>query len=84
VRNFLRKIKIVSLGSYLAELALYAIFVFGYFFLVLHFLGDQVKQVFDEDKHRYAILTLALIVVQGVFLEMLTSALFRVLRRKVR
>ena len=84
MRNFLRKIKIVSLGAYLAELALYAIFVFGYFFLVLHFLGDRVKQVFDENKNYYAILTLALIVVQGVFLEMLTSALFRVLRRKVR
>jgi hypothetical protein len=84
VKAFLHKLKIVSLGSYLAELALYAIFVFGYFFLVLHFLGDRVKQVFDENKNHYAILALALIVVQGVFLEMLTSALLRVLRRKVR
>ncbi|HYS44620.1 MAG TPA: hypothetical protein VEM32_11645 [Geobacteraceae bacterium] len=84
MRNFLHKIKIVSIGSYLADLAVYAIFVFGYFFLVRHFLGDQVKQVFDANKKQYAILALALIVVQGVFLEMLTSAMMRVLRHKVR
>ena len=84
MKNFLPKIKLAALGSFLAELAVYAIFVFGYFFLVRHFLGDRVKQVFDENKNYYAILTLALIIVQGVFLEMLTSALFRALRGKER
>lgn len=79
-----RSQKIASLGSFLAELAVYAVFVLGYFFLVLHFLGDRLKQVFDEDKILYAILALALIIAQGILLEMLTSALLRVIRRKVR
>ena len=74
--------KIMSLGSYLAELVVYAGFVFGYFFLVLHFLGDWVKHVFDENKVLYAILALALILVQGVLLEMLTTALLKLIRRK--
>jgi hypothetical protein len=76
--------KIASLGSFLAELVLYSVFVLAYFFLVLHFLGEWVKQAFDDNKTHYAILALALIVVQGVFLETLTTALLRVIRGKVR
>lgn len=76
--------KIASLGSYLTELLVYAVFVSAYFFLVLHFLGDWVKQVFDENKALYAILALALILVQGVLLEMLTTALLKLIRRKER
>lgn len=80
----LHKLKIAPLGSFLAELAVYALFVLAYYFLVLHFLGDRVKQIFDANKIHYAALALALIVVQGVFLEMLTSALLRVIHRKGR
>ncbi len=76
--------KIESLGSFLVELVVYAGFVTAYFFLVLHFLGGWVKEVFDGNKILYAILALGLITVQGVLLEMLTSALLRVIRRKVR
>lgn len=84
MRSLWLKIKSTSPGSFLAELALYAVFVVGYFFLVLHFLGGWLKQVFDENKNLYAILALALITVQGIFLEMLTSALLNLIRRKVR
>ncbi|MRR33330.1 hypothetical protein EG829_01345 [bacterium] len=76
--------KIMSLGSYLAELALYACFVFAYFFLVLHFLDDSLKKVFDANKTLYAFLALALIIVQGVLLEMMTSALLKVIQRKLK
>jgi hypothetical protein len=75
---------IASFGWFLLELAVYACFVLAYFYLVLHFLGDWLKQVFVENKTLYAILALGLIVVQGVLLEMLTSAIFRVVRRKAR
>jgi len=80
----IRSQKIMSLGSYLTELLVYACFVSAYFFLVLHFLGDWVKQVFDENKALYAILALALILVQGYLLEILTSALLRMIRSKGR
>jgi len=71
-------------GSFLVELAVYAVFVFAYFFLVLHFLGGWIKHVFDQNKTLYAFLALALIIVQGVALEMLTTGLLRMIRRRER
>ena len=84
IRSLWLKIKSASPGWFLAKLAIYAVFVVGYFFLVLHFLGDWVKQVFDENKTLYAIAALTLIIMQGVLLEILTSALMKVIRRKAR
>ncbi len=84
MRALLNKLKIASSGSFLAELALYGLFVLVYFSLVLHFLDARLKQIFDDSKTHYAILSLALIAVQGVFLEMLTSALVRLMRRRAR
>ena len=75
---------IASLSSFLVELGVYAVFVFAYFFLVLHFLGGWLKQVFDQNKTLYAFVALALIIVQGVALEMLTTTLLRVIRRRER
>jgi hypothetical protein len=75
--------KTASLGSFLVELIVYAVFVFAYFFLVLHFLGDSVKHIFDENRTLYAVVALGLIIVQGVALEALTTALLRVIRRWV-
>jgi membrane protease YdiL (CAAX protease family) len=75
--------KAASLGSFLMELVVYAVFVFAYFFLVLHFLGNWVDRIFNQNRTLYAGVALALIVLQGVALEMLTTALLRVIRRKV-
>ena len=71
-----------SLGSFLVEMAVYTVFVFAYFFLVLHFLGDWIKHIFDQNKTLYAFVALALIIVQGVGLEMLTTGLLRVIRSR--
>lgn len=84
VWGMLRKLKIAPLGSFLTELGVYALFVLAYYVLVLHVLGERIKLIFDGNKIHYAVLTLALIVVQGFFLEMLTSALLRVIHRKAR
>ncbi len=73
--------KITSLGSFLVELFLYAGFVSAYFFLVLHLVGPEIKQVFDDNKILYAILAVALISIQGVVLERMTTLLLRVIRR---
>ncbi len=77
-----RSNKSASLGSFLVELAVYAIFVFAYFFLVLHFLGGWIKHVFDQNKTLYAFVALALIVAQGAGLEMLTTGLLRMIRSR--
>ncbi len=73
-----------SLGSFLIELAVYAVFVFAYFFLVLHFLGNWVKHLFDQNRTLYAAVALALILSQGVILEMLTTALLKLIKRRER
>ena len=84
LKSLWQKLSIASIGYFITELVLYAVFVLAYYFLVLHFLADRVKQVFDANKYYYAILALVLIFVQGGFLEMLTSALMRVIHRKAR
>ena len=77
-----RSKKIASLGSFLMELTVYTVFVFAYFFLVLHFLGSWLKHLFDEKRTLYAFVALAMILVQGVVLETLTTALLKLIRRR--
>ena len=65
----------VTVVSFLFELGLYAALVTGYFFLVLHFLGGALRSLFETNKTTYAIVALALIIGQGVLLEVLSTAL---------
>ena len=65
----------VTAVSFLLELGLYAVLVTGYFFLVLHFLGGALRNLFETNKTTYAVVALALIIGQGVLLEVLTTAL---------
>ncbi len=67
--------------SFLLELVVYAVLVTGYFFLVLHFLGGAARNLFVTNKTAYAFVALALIIGQGVLLEILTSALLRFFQR---
>lgn len=76
--------RIKSIGSFLLELGLYAIFISAYSVLVLHFLEGPIKHVYDTDKTLYAILALALIGAQGILLEIVTSTLMGVFRRRLR
>ncbi|HXI83415.1 MAG TPA: hypothetical protein VNL17_04915 [Verrucomicrobiae bacterium] len=76
--------KSASLGSFLMELGVYSVFVFAYFFLILHFLGGWIKHIFDQNKTLYAFVALVLIIVQGVALEMLTTGLLRMIRSRER
>ncbi len=73
-----------SIKLFLVELSLYAVLVTGYLLLVLHFLSQWLKELFDAHKIYYAIVSLGLIVFQGVLLESLTTALFKLVRTKVR
>jgi membrane protease YdiL (CAAX protease family) len=67
--------------SFLLVLVLYAVLVTGYFFLVLHFLGGALRALFETNKTAYAFVALALIIGQGVLLEVLTRALLRFFQR---
>jgi hypothetical protein len=64
-----------ALKSFLLELLVYAVLVTGYYLLVLHFLGNGLKEIYQHDRRYYAGLALALIVGQGFLLEVLTRVL---------
>ena len=80
----MKKNKQDSLKSFLVEISLYALFVTIYFLLVLHFLSQWLKELFDDHKFYYAFVALGLIVLQGVLLESLTTALLKLVRTKIR
>ena len=46
--------KIRAFGSFVIELAVYALFVFAYFMVVLHFLGGWLRDLFDHHRTGYA------------------------------
>lgn len=61
--------------NFVIEVLIYAALVVGYFVLVLRLLGEPLKKLFVQNLTHYAFAALALIVVQGVMLELLTSFL---------
>jgi hypothetical protein len=73
-----------GLGRIALEIAIYALFVLAYYFLVLHFMGGWLKRLFDENKPAYAVVALALMVTQGLGLDLLTGWLFPIMRKKTR
>ena len=59
--------------NFAIEMAVYAVLVVGYFFLVLRLLADPLFELFNNNSIVYAIAALVLIVAQGVLLEVITS-----------
>jgi hypothetical protein len=73
-----------SLRAFAIELAIYAVFVTGYFFLVLHLLGEWLYHLEAQHRYTYAVVALLLIAGQAVALDAITALLFRFLRSRVR
>ncbi len=69
-----------TLRAFGVELAVYAVLVTGYFFAVLHLLGDWLVHLEKQNIRLYAFVALALIIGQAVVLEYITTALMRLLR----
>ena len=69
-----------TLRAFLVELAIYAVLVVSYFFLVLHFLGGWLHQLELRHRYTYAGVAILLIIGQAVVLEGLTTFLLRMLR----
>jgi hypothetical protein len=80
----IRSKHVVKAGWLFFDTVLYAVFVFAYYFLVLHFMGDWLKRVFDENKALYAAVALTLIIAQGALLDLLTGWLFTKVRGKTK
>jgi hypothetical protein len=62
--------------NFLIEMAIYGALLVGYFYVALRFLGEPLKNLFDQSLLFYAITGLILIVAQAVLLEFITSLLF--------
>ena len=75
-----KKEKEKTFRAFLIELAVYAVFVTGYFFLVLHFLSGWLQNLNLHHVKLYALLSIVLIIGQAVVLESVTTWLMRLLR----
>ncbi len=75
-----KKEKENTIRAFLVELAVYAVFVTGYFFLVLHFLSGWLQDLHLHHVKIYALTTIVLIIGQAVLLESVTTWLLRLLR----
>ena len=73
-----------SLRAFAIELAIYAVLVTAYFFLVLHLLGDWLYRLEMQHRVLYAVVAILLIAGQAVVLDAITTLLFRILRRRGR
>ena len=69
-----------TLRAFLLELAVYGVFVTGYFFLVLHYLSAWLQDLHLHYVKTYALVAIALIIGQAVLLESVTTWLLRLLR----
>lgn len=67
------------IGSFAIELLVYSVLVVLYFVAVLRLLGDPLHGLYSTNLVLYAFLALALIVVQAVVLEAITSFIMGIL-----
>jgi hypothetical protein len=73
-----------SVRAFAAELAIYAVLVTGYFFLVLHVLGNWLYRLETQHRVLYALVAILLIAGQAVVLDAVTTVLFRLVRGRWR
>ena len=76
-----KKERTKTLRAFLVELAIYIVFVTVYFFLVLHFLGAWLQDLYLHHVNLYGFMAILLIIGQAVLLESVTTWLLRLLRR---
>ena len=67
----------VIIRNFLIEMVIYAALVVAYFLLVLRYLAEPLQRLFGSNLYLYAIVCLALIVVQAVLLDTVTSFIIR-------
>jgi len=69
-----------QIGTAAINLALYAILVVAYFLAVLRWLNEPLGRLFRQDLADYALVSVILILGQGLLLDLVTSNLLRLAR----
>ena len=64
----------------LIEIVIYGVLIFGYYLMVLRWLGDWLMSIFQSDLILYAFTGLGLIVVQAALLDLVTSFLMKYIK----
>ena len=64
----------------LFEIIIYSLLIFGYYLLVLRWLGDWIMSIFNSNLYIYAFAGLGLIFVQAVLLDLVTSFLMKYIK----
>jgi hypothetical protein len=72
-----------SLIVFALQLLIYGGLIVSYLFLILYFLKGWIVQINTRDRQLYAVLSLLLIVAQGMLLEALTSGLMHFFRSRL-
>jgi len=70
-----------TLRAFGIELVVYSVLVVGYFFLVLHFLGEGLQWLARNSRYGYAGAAVLLMIGQAVLLQNVTTILLRLIRR---
>lgn len=70
----------VLVRNFILEVLLYSVLVIAYFLVVLRWLQEPLNQLFHNNLLTYALLSLGLILLQGVALEYVTSFLLEQIR----
>ena len=78
----MKKETIRTLQAFAIELAIYAVLVIAYFFLVLHFLGETLLRLETNHRTIYAVVAILLIIGQAVLLQNVTTLLLRFIRSR--
>jgi hypothetical protein len=69
-----------TVRAFVIELAIYAVLVITYFFLVLNLLGQWLYELEIHHRYTYAVLAILLIIGQAALLESFTTFLIRLIR----
>ncbi len=64
----------------LIEITIYSALIFGYYLMVLRWMGDWLMSIFQSNLVLYAVTGLGLIVVQAALLDMVTSFLMKYIK----
>lgn len=59
------------------EIIIYSVLVVGYYLLALRWLDEWLLNIFNNNLPLYALVSLVLILIQGAFLEWVTSLLLK-------
>lgn len=70
----------ILLRNLAAEIVIYSILLIGYYFVVLRWLESWLNLVFEENLTLYAFVGLGLILIQGAFLDLVTTLLLKYIK----